>query len=554
MLVGTVGTRRDADVSAAALPRLLIAFAAAVGFDLATRSKHRGAPSGVLLGTQKKAQDAGLRVFALNLAFLLITLGKGKAGDGALALGPHDALSRRGCAPTEVALLRTKAGDQTGLTELLAFAGALCCGRCGVAAAAAASAACVAALTLRAGILSAASGRNVYLGQAASCLRVKSPTATNRGLAGVCPEALERVTGLTPAQLCTTVRLMPRKALRCRFRSGVRTCKASAQPAQPDAPAPQCFTSLLTPQVVAVHRLAILRADAAHAGSVLAFYEKAKARLSPDAAAGKLKAAARRAAEAAKALAAAERAATKGPHAAFVAAAATLSGDEVEAALQAHAPKAWLQLREPAPPPRDGGGSRGRGAVAGASAGSKRRRSSSAAATRTGGRDATPAAADAPPRRRGLRSHGAAASLEPPADDAAAAAFGPAAMELRAASPPDAPPHPMLLDAGGCEFSAGAGFSLPPGFEAETLLLDDADDGASAWPATWPASTDAAFAAAVLSLFGGGPDAPAAESVARRRRSVRFSAGVVAPALLPPPPAGAAAPRATRAAAARRLP
>ena len=206
MLVGTVGTRRDADVSAAALPRLLIAFAAAVGFDLATRSKHRDAPSGMLLGTQKKAQDAGLRVFALNLAFLLITRGKGKAGDGALALGPHDALSRGGCAAAEAALLRTKVGDQTGLTELLAFAGALRRGRCGVAAAAAASAARAAALTQRAGILSAASGRHVSLGQAASCLRVKSPTATNRGLAGVCPEALERVTGLTPEQLCTTVR------------------------------------------------------------------------------------------------------------------------------------------------------------------------------------------------------------------------------------------------------------------------------------------------------------------------------------------------------------
>ena len=86
MLVSTVGTRRDADVSAAALPRLLIAFAAAVGFHLATRSKKRGAPSGLLLGTQKDAQDAGLRAFALNLSFLLLT--RGKAGGGALALGP----------------------------------------------------------------------------------------------------------------------------------------------------------------------------------------------------------------------------------------------------------------------------------------------------------------------------------------------------------------------------------------------------------------------------------------------------------------------------------
>ena len=204
MLVGTFGTRRDADVSAAALPRLLIAFGAAVGFELATRSKHRGAPRGALLGTQKEAHDAGLRMFALNLSFLLIT--RGKAGDGALVLGPAEALSRGGCTPVEAALLRTKVGDTAGLTELLAFAGALCSGRCCVAAAAAASAAFVTASTHRTGILSAASGRKVSLDQAASCLLVKSPTATNRGLAGVCPEALGRVTGLTPAQLCTTVR------------------------------------------------------------------------------------------------------------------------------------------------------------------------------------------------------------------------------------------------------------------------------------------------------------------------------------------------------------
>ena len=125
MLVGTVGTRRDADVSAAALPRLLIVFAAAVGFELATRSKHRGAPRGVLLGTQKEAQDAGLRAFALNLSLLQVT--RGKAGGSTLALGPQDALSRGGCAPVEAALLRTTVGKQTGLTELLAFAGARCC-------------------------------------------------------------------------------------------------------------------------------------------------------------------------------------------------------------------------------------------------------------------------------------------------------------------------------------------------------------------------------------------------------------------------------------------
>ena len=230
MLVGTFGTRRDADVSAAALPRLLIAFGAAVGFELATRSKHRGAPRGALLGTQKEAHDAGLRMFALNLSFLLIT--RGKAGDGALVLGPAEALSRGGCTPVEAALLRTKVGDTAGLTELLAFAGALCSGRCCVAAAAAASAAFVTASTHRTGILSAASGRKVSLDQAASCLLVKSPTATNRGLAGVCLEALERVTGLTPAQLCATVRSRPRHALRCRFFLSARVAK----PARPRTP------------------------------------------------------------------------------------------------------------------------------------------------------------------------------------------------------------------------------------------------------------------------------------------------------------------------------